>query len=82
MEINLEKTVYDVKLKQDAVWSMVVAIFWLVAAVLFIGVGTFIAFVIGGELRGLFSALFWIAGAVFGLIGLVKGIRLIWQNWG
>lgn len=81
MEINMEKTVYGVKMKQDASWSLVVSIFWLVAAVFLYALGALIVFFEMAEVLTLIAILLWFLGTVFGLIGLVKGIRLVWNNW-
>ena len=79
MEFNTEKTLWDVKMKQDATWSMAVAIFWLVAAVfLYVFGALMIWFFVAGEIIAIIA---WLPATAFGLIGLVKGIRLVWQNW-
>ena len=68
-------------MKQDASWSLIVSIFWLVAAVFLYALGALIVFFEMAELLTLIALLLWILGTAFGLIGLFKGIRLVWQNW-
>ena len=81
MEINVEKTVYGVKLKQDAIYGLTVSIFWIAAAVFMYALGALIVFFEMAELLTLIALLLWILGTAFGLIGLFKGIKLVWQNW-
>ena len=60
----------------DKTWSLVVSVFWIAAALFLYALGAIVLLWL--NLDEIFAVLFWLAGTVCGLIGVVKGIRLIY----